>query len=75
MKRDRIGPKIRNIRKSRNLSQKDLADVLGYSDKSMITHIEKGDSDMQGNRICLQPLISCATFGIIIRIPLRKKQG
>lgn len=46
MKRDRIGPRIRNIRKSRNLSQKDLADALGYSDKSMITHIEKGDSDM-----------------------------
>ena len=53
MKRDRLGQKIRNIRKSRNLSQKDLADVLGYSDKSMITHIEKGDSDMTYEKMLL----------------------
>lgn len=46
MKRERIGPKIKIIRKTHNLSQKDLANALGYSDKSMITHIEKGDSDM-----------------------------
>ena len=53
MNRERIGRKIKNIRKSRNLSQKDLADALGYSDKSMITHIEKGDSDMTYEKMLL----------------------
>lgn len=53
MKRERIGPKIKKIRRSRDLTQKQLADVLGYSDKSMITHIEKGDSDMTYEKILL----------------------
>lgn len=53
MKRERIGPKIKKIRKAHNLSQKDLADALGYSDKSMITHIEKGDSDMTYEKMLL----------------------
>ncbi len=53
MKRERIGPKIKKHRKSRALAQKQLADALGYSDKSMITHIEKGDSDMTYEKILL----------------------
>lgn len=53
MKRERIGPKIKKLRKSRALTQKQLADALGYSDKSMITHIEKGDSDMTYEKILL----------------------
>ena len=51
MKKERIGPKIKKLRKSRALTQKQLADALGYSDKSMITHIEKGDSDMTYEKI------------------------
>lgn len=53
MKRERIGPKIKKLRKSRALTQKQLAETLGYSDKSMITHIEKGDSDMTYEKILL----------------------
>ena len=53
MGKERIGPKIKKIRKLYNLTQKELADSLGYSDKSMITHIEKGDSDMTYEKILL----------------------
>ena len=53
MKRERIGPKIKQLSKSKSLTQKELADALGYSDKSMITHIEKGDSDMTYEKILL----------------------
>ena len=51
MKKDRIGPKIKEIRTSRNLNQRQFADSLGYTNKSMITHIEKGDSDMTYEKI------------------------
>lgn len=53
MKNDRIGPRIKKFRKSRALTQKQLADALGYSDKSMIAHIEKGESDMTYEKILL----------------------
>lgn len=53
MKKERIGTKIKKIRKARSLTQKELADALGYSDKSMITHIEKGDSDMTYEKMLL----------------------
>lgn len=53
MKQERIGPKIKRFRKSQNLTQKELAEALGYSDKSMITHIEKGDSDMTYEKILI----------------------
>lgn len=33
---------IKKLRKARGMTQAELADALGYSDRSMISHIEKG---------------------------------
>ena len=46
MEQEKIGPKIKKLRKERSLTQEQLAEALGYSHKSVITHIEKGDMDM-----------------------------
>ena len=48
-----IGPKIKQIRKDRHLTQGELAELLGYSDKSVIAHIEKGDADMTYEKLML----------------------
>lgn len=48
-----IGPKIREFRKKNNLTQEALAKSLGYYNKSVISHIEKGDADMTYEKICL----------------------
>ncbi len=53
MNNEKIGPKIKELRKQRNLTQTDLAKSLGYSDKSVISHIEKGDADMTYEKIML----------------------
>ena len=48
-----IGPKIKELRKKKKLTQEQLADILGYSGKSVISHIEKGDADMTYEKILL----------------------
>lgn len=48
-----IGPKIKQFRKNNNLTQEQLAKALGYSGKSVIAHIEKGDADMTYEKILL----------------------
>ena len=48
-----IGAKIKSIRKRKHLTQTDLAEALGYKDKSMIAHIENGDSDMPYDKMLL----------------------
>ena len=53
MKQEKIGTKIKELRKEKNLTQTDLAEALGYSDKSVISHIEKGDADMTYEKILL----------------------
>jgi len=53
MKHEKIGLKIKELRKERNLTQTDLAKSLGYSDKSVISHIERGDADMTYEKIML----------------------
>lgn len=53
MSKKTIGQKIKQFRKSRNLTQDELAESLGYSGKSVIAHIEKGDADMTYEKILL----------------------
>ncbi|MBO4855820.1 MAG: helix-turn-helix domain-containing protein, partial [Bacilli bacterium] len=48
-----IGEKIKSLRKRKHLTQSDLAELLGYKDKSMIAHIENGDSDMPYDKMLL----------------------
>lgn len=51
MERSFIGDKIKTIRKQKKLTQEQLALALGYRDKSMVAHIENGDSDMTYDKI------------------------
>lgn len=53
MKNKTIGPKIKEFRKKRKITQGELAKSLGYSGKSVISHIEKGDADMTYEKILL----------------------
>ena len=53
MAKETIGPHIKRIRKANNLTQEQFAKSLGYSHKSVITHIEKGDADMTYEKILL----------------------
>lgn len=53
MSKDTIGPQIKRFRKKRNLTQAELAKALGYSHKSVITHIEKGESEMSFEKMLL----------------------
>ena len=53
MSKEIIGPKIKQIRKKRKLTQDQFAESLGYSGKSVISHIEKGDADMTYEKILL----------------------
>lgn len=48
-----IGSKIKNLRKQKGLTQEELAKILGYSGKSVIAHIEKGDADMTYEKMAL----------------------
>lgn len=53
MSNETIGPKLKEFRKKRNITQDQLAESLGYSGKSVISHIEKGDADMTYEKILL----------------------
>lgn len=48
-----FGERIREIRKRNGLTQDELAHLLGYSDKSMIAHIENGDNEMTYEKMLL----------------------
>ena len=53
MSKETIGPRIKRFRTKRKLTQEALAQSLGYSGKSVISHIEKGDADMTYEKILL----------------------
>lgn len=53
MSKETIGPRIKSFRKGRGITQAELAKSLGYSHKSVITHIEKGESEMSYEKILL----------------------
>ena len=53
MPKETIGPRIKTFRKGRGITQAELAKSLGYSHKSVITHIEKGESEMSYEKILL----------------------
>ena len=48
-----FGKKIKEIRKQNDLTQLEFAGILGYKDKSMIAHIEKGETEMSNDKIAL----------------------
>ena len=48
-----FGERIREIRKINGLTQEEFAHLLGYSDKSMIAHIENGDNEMTYEKMVL----------------------
>ena len=48
-----FGEKIKEIRKKKGLTQQEFALALGYKNKSMIAHIENGDSEMSNDKIAL----------------------
>ena len=53
MPKETIGPRIKAFRKERGITQAELAKSLGYSHKSVITHIEKGESEMSYEKMLL----------------------
>ena len=53
MYKEIIGKRIKAFRKGRGLTQAQLAKDLGYSHKSVITHIEKGESEMSYEKMLL----------------------
>lgn len=53
MPKETIGPRIKAFRKGRGITQAELAKSLGYSHKSVISHIENGDADMTYEKILL----------------------
>ena len=48
-----FGERIREIHKRNGLTQDEFAHLLGYSDKSMIAHIENGDNEMTYEKMLL----------------------
>ena len=48
-----LGKKIRSIRLKRNLSQTEMAEILGYSGKGMISRLENDSADMSYDKLMI----------------------
>ncbi len=46
-----FGQRVKNLREALGLTQSDLADAVGYSDKTAISRIETGKSDVSRGKI------------------------
>ena len=46
-----LGQKIKKIRKEKGMTQLELTEKVGYSNRSMITKIEKGEIDLSESKI------------------------
>lgn len=46
-----LGEKVKKRRKELNISQQELADKLGYTNRSSITKIEKGNNDIPRSKV------------------------
>ena len=49
----KFGILVKKVRQRYRLTQKELADALGYSHKSMISKIEKGETEMSYDKAVL----------------------
>ena len=46
-----MGQRIKQLRRQKNMTQAELAQLLGYTTDSTICHIEKGDHDLTQSKI------------------------
>lgn len=46
-----IGERIKHLRTERNLSQSELAELVGYSDRTTIAKIESGQRELRQSKI------------------------
>lgn len=46
-----VGEKIKELRLARKLSMRELAELMGYANKSAIVRIERGETDLPQSRI------------------------
>lgn len=46
-----IFERIKTLRKEKGLTQTDLAKAIGYKDKSVISHIERGEQNLYQDKI------------------------
>jgi transcriptional regulator with XRE-family HTH domain len=50
---NKLGKKVKEIRKKKGMSQQEFAESLGYTSKSTINKIEEGINDMSYDKLIL----------------------
>ena len=49
----KLGNKLKSIRLKRNLSQTEMANILGYSGKGMISRLENDSAEMSYDKLMI----------------------